>query len=429
MSLWKRLSAARHAFLERDQGSIDPQAATIDYYDVDGVGSSEELSRALAGGARSVSGEVVSANRLMGVAAAYAAVRVATDSVAQLPLMLNRREGGKRIADRDNPLFKLLHDRPNEWQTSFEWREIKQKDLELRGNAYSLKVLGVGGAVQELLRLHPDRVVPKQDPGTLAVSYEYTRPDGRRLTFQRREIFHVRGMGDDGIVGLSPIALHRETVGDALALRNNGSRFFSNGAKPLGVIEMQGDMQAAAQEAFRKDWESTYAGGENAHKTLLLPRGLEYKAMSISMRDAQYIEALKFSVTEIARIFRVPPHMIADLDRSTNNNIEHQGIEFVVHSMAPRLIRWEQAINRDLLEYDPSRYVVFNVAALLRGDSKTQAEALEIMRRNGVIHANKWLELMDMNPREDPGGEEYIVEANMRVQDGTNPSTETEDDN
>lgn len=400
----------------------EPQAALLEYEQVDSIGSSEELANALQMGSTAVSGETVTPDRAMGVSATYACVRVATDSVAQLPLMLNRREGERRVPDRSNPLFRLLHDRPNEWQTSFEWRELMQRDIELRGNGYSLIVRGVADRIQELIRLHPDRVECQQDDGTLAVSYVYTRPDGTKVPFQRRDILHVRGMGDNGLCGLSPIALHRETVGDALALRRHGSRFFSNGAKPLGALEPSATMGEESVRAFRRDWESAYAGGDNAFRTLILPRGMAYKPISITMEDAQWLEARKFSVTEICRIFRVPPHMIADLDRATFSNIEHQAIEFVVHSMMPRLVRWEQAIARDLLGSDPERYVKFNVSALLRGDAKSQAEALQIMRRNGVINANKWLEMLDMNPREDAGGEEYIVEGNMRVQDGTDPA-------
>ncbi|HYF87418.1 phage portal protein [Azospirillum sp.] len=373
----------------------------------------------LLGGYTSASGAAVTVDSAQRFAAVAACVRVLTNSIAHLPLVLFRKTSSERQPATDLPVYRLLHDRPNEWQTSFQWRKLKQRDLLYRGNAFSLKVRGFRGDVQELLRLHPDRVQPKQDERTLAVSYVYTRADGRRVELARQDVLHLWSDSDDGVTGLNPIRLHRETIGDGLAMREHGSRFFSNGAKPLGILQAAGKIGNKAE--MRQDFESLYAGGQNAHRVAILDQGVEYKPVSISMEDAQYLEGRKFNRSEIAGIFGVPPHKIADLDRSTNNNIEHQALEFVTDSLAPWLVCWEQCIGRDLLDNDPSLYVKHNVDALLRGDSKSRAEALQIQRRNGVINANEWRALEDRNPRTDLGGDEFIVEGNMVRQTGGMP--------
>ena len=385
--------------------------------------SIDDLARAIrdaGAGGQAYSGVNVSVTSAQRVAAVFAAGRILTDSVAQLPLGLLRRAKETRNPARDHPLYRLLHDRPNDWQTSFEWREQMQNHLVFRGNAYSYKVPGAGG-IQALLPMMPDRMTVKQDPRTLDISYEYQTADGGfRQVLTADEVLHIRGPGDDGILGRNPIAVFRETIGDAIATQEHGSRFFKNGAKPLTVLERDPNVRIGEDQEkdLRADWASTYEGGENAHRTAILPQGFTVKAVGISPKDAQWIEGRKFQVTDIARIFRIPPHMLGDLERATFSNIEQQAIEFVTHSLNPWLVRWEQALNRDLLDNAPDLFFKFNTNALLRGDFKTRQEGLNIQRRAGVISANEWRALEDMNPRTDPGGDEYIVEQNMTLDDG-----------
>lgn len=401
---------------ERHEPSFQNSANTIT--------TSEELERAwgplLQGGLLTDAGVHVSAQTAQRFAAVGSCVRVLSDDLAHLPLVLFKSEDGKRREpDRKHPLFRLLKDRPNEWMTSFDWRKIAQRDLLYRGVTYSLVTRDMRGRPIELIRLHPDRVTAKQDERTLDVTYEYTRLDGRRTTLTNREVFVVRHATDDGITPLSPVGLFRETIGDGVALRKHGSRFFSNGAKPLGLLETENTI-TEGREDLRRDFEALYAGPDNAHRVAILDQGIKYKPVSISMEDAQYLEARKFNRSEIAGIFGVPPHKIGDLDRATFSNIEHQALEYVTGSLMPWLVNWEQAIKRDLIGEDSSRFVKFNVGGLLRGDAKSRAEARQIQRRNGVISANDWRESEDMNPREDEGGDKYIIEQNMRYDDGTN---------
>ncbi len=384
--------------------------------------TSQELEQALrtvfAGGV-SKSGTNVTPETAMRQATVYACIRVIADSIAHLPLVVYRRDGEKRIPQRKKRIYQLLHDRPNEWQTSFEWRELLARDIEMRGNGYSLIVRNARGEPDELIRVHPDLMEPMQDEKTLKITYAYTKPDGRKVSLTQKEVFHVRGPGDNGLSGMDPIRYFRETIGDAISQQEHGSRFFSNGAKPLGVLEVPMGVKIgdAATAALRADFESAYSGGENAHKTAILPGGLTYKPVTISMQNAQFIESRQFSRTEIAAIFRVPPHKVGDLSRATFSNIEHQALEFVVDSLMPRLVRFEQAISRDLLN-DSALFAKFNVAALLRGDFKSRQEGLQIQRRNGVVSANEWRALEDFNPRDDDGGNAYIIEANMALDDG-----------
>lgn len=388
---------------------------------VDGLTLEQAIRSSLGGGAADA-GIAVTVENAQGLAAVAASVRVLSDSLAHLPLVLYRRNDRRRDPARDLRLYGLLHDRPNEWQTSYQWRKLMERDKLYRGNAYSLIVRDQRG-ISELIRLHPDQVTPKQDDRTLAINYEYTRPDGRRTTLRREEVLHVWSDSDDGVVGLSPIKVYRQSIGDGIAIRQHGSRFFSSAARLTGVLEMpEGhDMGEEARKALLADFESTYVGNANARRTGLLPAGISFKPVTISMADAEWINARKITAREIFGIFGVPPHKGGDLADATFSNIEHMMLEYLIDTLMPRLVCWEQALVRDLLDGDEGLFVKFNVSGLLRGDAKSRAEALNIQRRAGVINANEWRELEDRNPREDDGGDEYIVEQNMRVQDGATP--------
>lgn len=382
--------------------------------------TSEDLAQALSavlhGPAKS--GAAVTPDTAMRQATVYACVRIIAESIAHLPLVVYRRDGESRIPARDLRVYTLLHDRPNEWQTSYEFRELLTKDQELRGNGYARIVRNYRGEPDELIYLPSDLVRPQQDRRTLAVSYQYSQPGGKTVVLDRDEVFHIRGMGN-GLVGLDPVSYYRETVGDAIAQQEHGSRFFSNGAKPLGLLEVAAgtNIGPAAQKALRDDFNLLYSGSENAHLTAVLPGGVSYKPVGISNENAQFLESRAFTRTEICGLFRVPPHKVGDLSRATFSNIEHQALEFVTDALLPRLVRWEQAIARDLLD-DPALFAKFNVAALLRGDFKSRQEGLQIQRRNGVISANEWRALEEFNPRADDGGDAYIIEANMMADTG-----------
>lgn len=364
------------------------------------------------------SGAPVTVKTAQGLAAVATCVRVLSNPVASLPLRVMRRSDNRREPARDLPVYRVLHDQPNQVQTSYQWRKLMMRDLLLRGNAYSLKMVGTRG-VQGLIRLHPDRVKVIQDPSTGVVTYEYRRMDGRPVSLAQERVFHVWADSDDGYTGLNPIQVYRESIGDGLAVREHGSRFFSNGAR-LGVVLEQDagtKMSAEARKALREDFDALYAGTGNAFRTAITPGGIQVKTVSLSMEDAQWIETRKVTAREIFGIYGVPPHKGGDKTDATFSNVEHENLDFVISSLTPWLVCWEQAINRDLLG-DPTLYAKFSVDALLRGDARSRAEALQIQRRSGVISANEWRALDDMNARSDAGGDVYIIEGNMQPNDG-----------
>lgn len=371
------------------------------------------------GGQKSTSGVNVSDKSAEGLAAFATVVRVLSNSLAHLPLILFERNGDDKRQARDNRLFQILYRRPNRWQTSLQWRKLKMRDLLFRGNAYSL-IIGSTTNVQSLIRLHPDRVTPRQDSRTMEVTYDYSREDREPVEIPERQMLHIWFDSDDGIEGISPIRAHRQTIGDGIAVREHGSRFFANAARLSGVLkEPEGaKLGADARMALLADFESLYTGSENAHKTAILPGGVEFKEVSMSMEDAQWIEATKKTAREIYGIFGIPPHKAGDLADATFSNVENSNLDFVIDSLMPWLAAWEQALDKDLLDNDPGLFTKFNTAALLRGDFKSRQEALQIMRRNGIVNADEWRDLEDFNKRADDGGQTYLVEANMRKNDG-----------
>lgn len=343
-----------------------------------GVGANP-LSIAFGGSLATASGQMVTADTALRVAAVYACVRVLAESVASLPLFLyERTASGKRRAT-EHPLYSVLHDRPNRWQTSFEWREMMMAHVLLRGNAYS-RIISTGGrGVAELVPLHPDRVRPflyEGSDGREHICYLYTKPSGEREYLLADEVHHWRGLSSDGLVGMSPVALHCEAIGLAMATQEHGARLFSNGAQVGGFVRHPKQLSDVAFERLQKSLQDKYAGTENAHKTMILEEGMEYTRIGMTADEAQFLETRQFQVAEIARVFRVPPHMIGDLAKATFSNIEQQSIDFVVHSLRPWLVRIEQAASRDLLSESESKkyYFEFLVDGLLRGDFKSRVE-------------------------------------------------------
>jgi HK97 family phage portal protein len=343
----------------------------------------------------------------------FACVRVLAESVASLPLIVYERLGdgrGKRRAG-EHSLYRILHDLSNTEMTSVELRETLMGHLALWGNAYGEIERDRGGRVRGLWPLRPDQMTVQRVAGRLI--YVYQLPDGQRMTLPADMVMHLRGLSTDGVMGYSPIALARQAVGLALATEEFGSRFFGNGARPGGVLQHPGVLSKDAQDRLRKSLESRHRGLSNAHRLMILEEGMTLKEVGIPPEDAQFLETRRFQVAEIARMFRVPLHMVGELERATNNNIEHQSLEFVIHTLRPWLVRWEQAISRDLLTpAERARYFAEHlIDGLLRGDIKSRYEAYATGRQNGWLSANDIRELENQNPVE--GGDMYLVPLNM----------------
>jgi HK97 family phage portal protein len=328
------------------------------------------LERFLAwqfGGGASSSGIVVNPQTAMQAGAVYSCVQVLSQTVGMLPLNIWTKELARTLAE-DHPLFELLHHQPNDYQTSTEFWEMMVVALCLRGNAYAFANRAPSGRVVELLPLHPDLVRVTQN-ADWSLQYQLTMPDGSFKFFGVGDIFHIRGMTLNGWLGVSPIAYARESIGLALAAEKFGSQLFRNGAKMGGVLEHPNKVGDEAYKRLKDSFDQA-TSGENAHRTAVLEEGMKFTKISMSSEDAQFLETRKYQRSEIAAIYRVPPHMIGDLEKATFSNIEQQSLEFVTFTMMPWLVRIEKAIRRDLFAMpDRKKYVIrFDPSALLRGD-------------------------------------------------------------
>ena len=307
--------------------------------------------------------------------------------------------------------------------TSFVFRETMMNHLLLTGNAYAQIIRNARGEVVALYPLMPDRVtVDRDSQGRLYYRYYKSSDDAPEvgkakqadIVFAPTDILHVLGLGYDGLVGYSPIAMAKNAVGLAMAAEEYGAKFFANGAAPSGVLEHPGTIKDP--ERIRQSWQSTFGGSSNSNKIAVLEEGLKYTPIAISPEQAQFLETRKFQINEIARIFRVPPHMLADLEKSSFSNIEQQSLEFVKYTLDPWVIRWEQAMNKSLLLDSEKRTVFtkFNVDGLLRGDYASRMTGYATARQNGWMSANdiRELENLDRIPAE-LGGDLYLINGAM----------------
>ena len=369
----------------------------------------------------STSGKLVTERSAMQMTAVYACVRILSEAIAGLPLHMYRykEDGGKEKAT-DHPLYLLLHDEPNPEMSSFVFRETLMTHLLLWGNAYAQIIRNGKGEVVALYPLMPNKMtVSRDESGKLYYSYQKSAdelPKDRNTTviLQPYDVLHIPGLGFDGLVGYSPIAMAKNAIGLAIATEEYGSKFFANGAAPSGVLEHPGTIKDP--QKVRESWMSQFGGSSNSGKIAVLEEGLKYTPISISPEQAQFLETRKFQINEIARIFRVPPHMVGDLEKSSFSNIEQQSLEFVKYTLDPWVVRWEQSIQRSLFSLEEKRrcFVKFNVEGLLRGDYQSRMSGYATARQNGWMSANdiRMLENLDRIPKEE-GGDLYLVNGNM----------------
>ena len=367
------------------------------------------------------SGKAVTERSAMQMTAVYSCVRILSEAVAGLPLHLYKYtdSGGKAMA-LDHPLYHLLHDEPNPEMSSFVFRETLMTHLLLWGNAYAQIIRNGKNEIVALYPLMPNKMsVDRDETGRLYYTYyrgsdEAIKDKEFAVTLQPSDVLHIPGLGFDGLVGYSPIAMAKNAIGMAIACEEYGAKFFANGAAPGGVLEHPGTIKDP--QRVRESWQSTFGGSGNANKIAVLEEGMKYTPIDISPEQAQFLETRKFHINEIARIFRVPPHMVGDLEKSSFSNIEQQSLEFVKYTLDPWVIRWEQSIQRSLLSRDEKSvyFVKFNLEGLLRGDYQSRMNGYAIGRQNGWMSANdiRELENLDRIPAED-GGDLYLINGNM----------------
>ena len=367
------------------------------------------------------SGKTVTERSSLQVSAVYACVRVLSEAVASLPLHLYREEGeGSKVKAADHPLYFLLHDEPNEEMTAYTFWETLMTHLLLWGNAYVQIIRNGKGDVIALYPLMPNRMrVDRDEKGKIYYEYQWSRSTDAptmkdtivRLT--SKEVMQIPGLGFDGLVGYSPIAVAKNSIGLSMACEEYGSKFFSNGAAPSGVLEHPGVLKDP--EKVRDSWQAAFGGSQNAGKVAVLEEGMKYSPISINPQEAQFLDTRKFQIEEICRIFRVPPHMIGDLEHSNYSTLEEQSLEFVTYSLQPWLIRIA-AISRSLLKKEEkgNYFARFNVDGLLRGNYESRMQGYATGISNGFMSVNdvRRLENWDLIPEEE-GGNLLLVNGSM----------------
>ncbi len=371
---------------------------------------------------RTTSGKPVNERTAMQTTAVYACVRILAEAVASLPLHVYeyQDDGGKKLV-HDHPLYYLLHDEPNPEMTSFVFRETLMSHLLIWGNAYAQIIRDGAGRVLGLYPLLPDKMeVQRDDKGN--IYYVYSRNSDENPMFKEygniklkaEDVLHIPGLWFDGLIGYSPIAMAKNAVGMTLACEEYGASFFANGANPGGVLEHPGVLKDPSK--VRESWNSVYRGVSNAHKIAVLEEGMKYQQIGIPPEEAQFLETRKFQINEIARLYRIPPHMVGDLDKSSFSNIEQQSLEFVKYTLDPWVIRWEQSLQRSLLlPGEKGKYFIkLNVDGLLRGDYQSRMNGYAVGRQNGWFSANDIREMENMNPIPDEeGGNLYLINGAM----------------
>lgn len=370
---------------------------------------------------RTTSGKNVNEMTALQTTAVYACVRILAEAIASLPIHVYKYTDEGKEQDVNHQLYYLLHDEPNPDMTSFVFRETLMTHLLIWGNAYAQIIRDGRGQVLALYPLLPDRVsVKRDDKGELYYVYQRSEEDNPNfkdkgnIILKKSEVLHVPGLGFDGLIGYSPIAMAKNAVGMTLATEEYGASFFANGANPGGVLEHPGILKDPSK--VRDSWNQVYQGTNNSHKVAVLEEGMSYKTIGIPPNEAQFLETRKFQINEIARLYRIPPHMVGDLEKSSFSNIEQQSLEFVKYTLDPWVVRFEQAFQKALLLPDEKKnyFIKFNVDGLLRGDYQSRMNGYAIGRQNGWLSTNDIRRLEDMNSlSKEEGGDLYLVNGNM----------------
>lgn len=374
--------------------------------------SSEKILEVL-GSQETRAGTRVSESNALRILAVLACVRIIAESVASLPLVVYKRRDS-RGKDRagEHPLYRILHDRPNPELSAMRFRELLQAHVLVWGNAFAEIETNQAGTVIGLWPLLPDRTTVRRVNG--ARVYTTRLPTGEIKTLSAERVFQFSGLGFDGLKGYSPIDLARESLGLTVAAEAFGQQFFGQGLSPSGVVEHPKTLSPQATTNLRRTLEDQYTGLSKSHRLMILEEGMKWQSIGIPPNNAQFLETRKFQLNEIARLFRVPPHMLADLQAGASYaSVEQMSLDFVAYTLRPWLVRWEQDLNNDLFgsRERETFFAEHLVDGLLRGDIQARYNAYQVARQNGWLSANDIREIENMNPI--PGGDAYLVNGNM----------------
>lgn len=358
------------------------------------------------------SGVLVTPDTALAQGVVRACVTLLAESVAQLPCELYRRDGDKRERATDHSLYDIIHNQPNQKDTSFEFNEQRMGHLGLRGNSYSLIDRDGNGFITELIPVNPDKIMVLKGPDGLPY---YQLLDGSNQILPMRMVHHVKAFSLDGYLGLSPIQTNPDTIGLAMAVDEHAGRVFAAGTTLSGVVETPGKQfeTQAKLDAFKSKFVSDFSGIRNMFGVAVLQEGMQYKQLAMNNEQAQLLESRKYGVIEVCRLYKIPPHMVGELERATNNNIEHQGLQFVIYTLLPWVKRIEAAMMRDLLLPAERKdlYIELNLSGLLRADQKSRFESYALGRQWGWLSVNDIRRLENLPPIQ--GGDIYLTPLNM----------------
>jgi HK97 family phage portal protein len=371
-----------------------------------------EFLRMMMGGQPVNSGVTVTEKTALSLTTVYSCIDLMASTIASLPLDVYKRTKDGKERAIDHQLYALLHDRVSKYMTSFAWRQAAVSHLLGWGNSYSEIQLDDGGRVTGLLLLRPDKMQIWQNDD-LSLTYIYSLPNGQTVKLPDYRVLHLHGLSFDGIVGYSPIDKARETLGLALATQQFGNQFFANNANPSTVLKLVGTVGSDKARGIAETWDATHKGLSNAHRTAVLEGGADITTIGIPPENAQFLETRKFSREEIASIFRVPPHLVGDLDHSTFSNIENLAIQFVVYTLRPWLVNIEQQLSALFLERERKTYFAeFVVDGLLRGDTASRNAAHALARQWGYMSVNEIRAMENLNGI-GPQGDRFLEPLNM----------------
>lgn len=369
------------------------------------------------GGAQTKSGVVVNESTAMRHITVQSCLRVRAETIASFPISVYRkRKNGKgRDEARDHPVYDLIHASPNDEMASATWLQFMNCNLDVSGNAYSIITTNRRGQVMDIYPWKWNEITPQRNLSTDKLEY-FVSDRGKTEVLPPEKVLHIPGWHFDGLKGYSTIHLAREAVGLGMAISEFTARFYGQGMNVGTVIEGSEALTSDGAARIREQFIQKGSGLANSWMPIVLHGGLKMNRIPMPLNDAQFIETYKLNRDEICGLYRVPPHLVANLERATFSNIEHQSLDYVMFSMLPVVTQYEQIMNWKLFtkeEREQGYYVKFNLDALLRGDAKSRAEALAIKRQNGVINADEWRELDDQNPIGGVAGTTYFLMSNL----------------
>jgi HK97 family phage portal protein len=365
----------------------------------------------------SASGEKVTVDSALNVPTVYSCVNILANSVAKLPFQTFKKTRMGRERDSLHAVAKVLEDRPNPYQSPFKFKHLIETHRNTWGNAYINVSWGVDGRPKALWLLNPSVTDPKIDVQTNELWYVTKLPDGKRVRIPEGDIVHVSALSTDGLKGKAPIQIAREAIGSSQAAQKFKGKFFANGTAAAGILKIPGQLNKDAKTKVREEWETMYTGINNAQRIAILDAGLEFQSIGMPLKDAQFIEGMKFDKAEIANIFNIPLHMVNELDRATHSNIEQQALDFIQNTLSPILIQYEQEFAYKLFsEKELKRYYLkFNLTSLLRGDSQARAEFYKKMIEMGAMSINEVRALEEQDAIEH--GDKHFVSLNFTTLD------------